>query len=58
MEIYVAVTRIQSLLAENKTQYENIIFFSFFLKLSSDVGHLVKFSGPIPSSVLHMTQDE
>lgn len=58
MEIYVAVTRIQSLLAVNKTQYENIISFSFFLKLSSDVGHLVKFYCPLPSPVLHMTLDE
>lgn len=41
-----------TLLTENKTHYENLFFF---LKLSSDVGHLVKFSGPIPSPVLHMT---
>lgn len=33
MEIYVAVTRFQSLLAENKTQYENIVFLFFLLEV-------------------------
>lgn len=45
-------------LTENKTQYEYNFFFSFFLNICSDVGHLVKFSGPVPSSALHMTLDE
>lgn len=32
MEIYFTATKIQSLLAENKTQYEYILFIFFLLK--------------------------
>lgn len=35
-----------------------VVFFFLFLNIHSDVGHIIKSSGSIPSPVLHMTLDE